>query len=54
MKNEIKYAIYMVGLGMTLVIYAHSEFSTKREVESLKLVIDRIDGRVYDILSKVK
>lgn len=54
MKNELKYAIYMIGLGMTLVIYAHSEFSTKREVESLKTVIERIDQRVYDIHSRIK
>lgn len=52
MKNEIKYAIYMIGIGMSLVLYAHTEFSTKREVETLKSIIERIDQRVYDIHSR--
>ena len=54
MKNEIKYVLYLIGLGMSLVMYAHTEFSTKREVEGLRSVIDRIDQRVYDIHAKIK
>jgi len=46
MKNEIKYALYMLGLGMTLVAYAHSQFATKSTVEVM-------DQRIYDIWKTV-
>lgn len=42
MKNEIKWALYCVGLGMTLIAYAHSQFATKSTVEVM-------DQRIYDI-----
>jgi len=46
MKNELKYALYMLGLGMTLVAYAHSQFATKSTVEVM-------DQRIYDIWKTV-
>lgn len=54
MKTEIKYALYLIGLGMSLLMYAHAEFSTKKEVDSLKTVVDRIDQRVYDIHKAIR
>jgi hypothetical protein len=46
MRNEIKYAIYCIGLGMTLIAYAHSQFATKSTVELM-------DQRIYDIWTTV-
>jgi bacteriorhodopsin len=41
-KDEIKYALYLLGLGVTLVAYAHATFATKSTVE-------KMDDRVYEI-----
>jgi len=41
MKTELKYMIFLVGVGMSLVMFAYAEFATKKEVESLKTVVDR-------------
>jgi hypothetical protein len=32
MKNEIKWAIYCIGLGVSLVGYAHFNFATKTRI----------------------
>lgn len=49
MKNEIKYAIYMLGLGATLLAYAHANFATKSVVEANTDRIIEMDKRIYDI-----
>lgn len=36
MKNEIKYAVYLIVLGASLVAYAHSNFATKDDVKEMK------------------
>ena len=48
MKN-IKMALYFVGLGMSLVAYAHFTFATKSDVSYLVDTVKTIDGRVYDM-----
>lgn len=53
MRNELKYAIYLIGLGMSLVVYAHTTFATKHSVESLSQKIEKIDHRIYEIWTKV-
>jgi len=64
--NNLKNAIYFIGLGMVLVVYAHANFSTKDDVLRLErhnkdkdtLVInrlDRIESKLDDlILNKTK
>lgn len=54
MKNEIKYAIYLIGLGMGLVFYAHATFTTKEETRDVKEIVIRIDQRVYEMHSVIK
>lgn len=46
MKNEIKYAVYMIALGMSLVVYAHATFATKSTVEVM-------DARIYEIWKEI-
>jgi len=45
MKNEIKYFIYVLCLGMALVAYAHNEFAAKDDVKEMKH--DLRDIRMY-------
>ena len=35
MKEQIKYAIYLICLGASLVVYAHATFATKDRVKTL-------------------
>lgn len=50
MKDEIKWALYLIGIGLTigftLIVYAHATFATKSTVETM-------DQRIYDIWVKV-
>lgn len=50
MKDEIKWALYLIGIGLTaglsLIVYAHSTFATKTTVE-------KMDERVYEIWKEV-
>ena len=46
MKDEIKYAIYMIVLGASLVVYAHANFASKSTVE-------KMDERIYEIWKEV-
>lgn len=46
MKDEIKYALLILGLGMSLVVYAHNTFATKTVVETM-------DARIYEIWKEV-
>lgn len=36
MNQQIKNAIYFIGLGMTLVAYAHYNFASKDDVVEMK------------------
>jgi bacteriorhodopsin len=42
MKNEIKYALYLIALGFSLVAYAHLNFATKDSVSEMKQDIREI------------
>lgn len=53
MRDEIKYAIYMLALGASLVVYAHANFSTKEETSSVKSTVEKMDERVYEIWKEV-
>ncbi len=53
MKNEIKWVIYLIALGMSLVAYAHSTFATKSIIELIYDKLKVIDARVYDIHNKI-
>lgn len=46
MREEIKFAIYMIVLGASLVVYAHSNFASKTTVE-------KMDERIYEIWKEV-
>jgi hypothetical protein len=46
MKAEIKYALYLIFLGASLVVYAHANFATKSTVE-------KMDDRIYEIWKEV-
>jgi hypothetical protein len=63
-RAEIKWVIYLIGLGGALVTYAHVQFATKTEVREVKETviqndkktndaIARIDGRVYEIWKEI-
>lgn len=49
MKNEIRYALYILTLGVSLTVYAHQSFATKDEVKDIKDTLKIMDGRIYDI-----
>lgn len=53
MKAEIKWAIYLIGLGMALVTYAHVQFATKSEVKEVKDSVSKMDARIYDMWVKL-
>jgi len=53
MRSEIKYVLYLVGLGASLVAYANFTFATKEEVRDIKSMLRTIDQRVYDIHSEL-
>ena len=54
MRNEVRWTIYLMGLGMSLVAYAHYTFATKSLVERMFNKIDRIDDRVLKIYERGK
>lgn len=49
MKNELKYAIYMIGLGASLVVYAHATFTTKDVATDIKDDVKEIRQDVREI-----
>ena len=49
MRSEIKYAIYLIGLGLSLIAYAHSQFATKQEINDVKVQVKTMDERIYEI-----
>jgi hypothetical protein len=51
-RSEIKWAIYLIGLGMALVVYAHAQFATKDEVKDVKTTVHKMDDRIYDLWAK--
>lgn len=53
MKNEIKWVLYLIGLGMALVAYGHSQFATKSEMVDVKTKVETMDARIYEIWKAV-
>ena len=53
MRDEFKWIMFTMGLGVSLTVFAHQNFATKEEVRSLKEILKTIDQRVYDIHLKV-
>jgi hypothetical protein len=53
MRGEVKYVLYLIGLGMGLVAYAHSQFSTKAELQTVKTTVEKMDERIYQIWKEV-
>lgn len=49
MKNDIKFMVYLVAVGASLIVYAHATFTTRYTMEDLVKKIDTIDQRLYDI-----
>jgi len=54
MKEQIKWAIYLIAVGFSLLAYAHLTFATKDGVLSNTQTLMRIDQRVWEIYKKVK
>lgn len=56
--RNIKLAIYLIGLGASLVIYAHANFSTKATVERIERYQkdreDTLKSDIKDIKSDIK
>lgn len=62
MKNfndQVKFVIYCIGLGVTLIAYAHSNFSTVKQTEKIESKIEnqatkqdiaRLEGKI-DVLT---
>lgn len=54
MKHEdLKYILFLVGLGASLVVYGHTTFATKDRVKDNTEILKVIDQRVYDIHKKI-
>jgi len=49
MKSEIRYALFILALGVSLTVYAHQTFATKSEVMDIKGTLKTIDNRIYDL-----
>lgn len=54
MKNEIKYALYLVGLGVSLIAYAHATFSTKETTKTIKDDATAIREDIREIRNDIK
>jgi hypothetical protein len=39
--ESVKQIIYWIGLGVSLIVYAHANFSTTKQVEKLESRIER-------------
>jgi len=55
MKAEIKYFIWAMGLGIGLVVYAQSSFTTKTEGKMIYKMVEKLDrkmDRVVDFILK--
>ena len=53
MRGEIKYFIWAVGLGIGLVVYAQTNFTTKNEGRLLLKGLERINKNMDRIENKL-
>ena len=49
MSNEIKFTLYILGLGVSIMAYAHGVFAEKSSIKELSNKIDRIDQRIFEM-----
>lgn len=49
MRDELKWMIYCLALGITLTAYAHQQFATRDDVRDMKDILTILDQRVYEI-----
>ena len=54
MKTEIKHALYLIGLGMALVAYAHANFATKQMVKDARAARDREADSIINRLDRIE
>lgn len=61
MNQEIRYTLYLLGLGMALVAYAHANFTTVSitdrifvSIERIYQKLEKIDQRLYEIKQATK
>lgn len=54
MKELITFTVGMIGVGMTLVVYAHTNFSTKGEVKELKTDLKERDSEIIQRLDRME
>ena len=48
-REEFRFGVWLIGLGIALIAYAHATFATKDEMRTVKDVLKTLDQRVYDI-----
>jgi hypothetical protein len=53
-KEEIKFILFLLGLGGSLVAYAHATFATKTSAQEIKDDVKDIRIMVYDLWTKKK
>jgi len=53
MRSEIRFTLFLISLGASLVAYAHVTFATKGEAKNIRELLHTIDARVYDIHTKL-
>ena len=51
MKSEIKYFVWAVGLGVGLVVYAQTSFTTKTEGKMIFHAVEKIDKKVDRVIN---
>ena len=49
MKTDIKFAVYLIALGASLVVYAHATFTTKDVATDIKDDVKEIRQDVKEI-----
>lgn len=49
MRKEIVFVLSLIGMGASLVVYAHSTFTTKETTKNIHDIVKTIDQRVYNI-----
>lgn len=53
MREQVKYALYLICLGASLVVYAHNTFTTKERVNTLHEDVREIRQDVKYIREKL-
>lgn len=51
MKAEIKYFVWAVGLGVGLVVYAQTNFTTKNEGKMIFKSVEKLDRKMDRVIN---